>query len=146
MIYREDEVTLYNRKRCPVLIGCDGVAEAKVPFENISRNTQSIYGESSRMALVRHVLCCPVVANPSVEEEQEDEAAIAAAAPLQMMLATRVSRVGLQSISDLCGPSSEQLQNADIPWLDETAGVSLHCQHQSWALGRRGNVAVVTCS
>ena len=114
---------MYNRSSCAILVGCDGVPEARLPFQSIPRNTQSIYGELSRMALVEHVLCCLAVDNngehPEERQEDADEAA-AAAPPLQTILSCRVSRDGLQSIHDLCGPSG-QLQNANIPWLDVSA-------------------------
>ena len=118
IIYREDEHTLFNSEPCHVLVGCDGVEVARVHFEDIPRNSQSIYAELERLALVEYLLDCFAQEKPK-DAEELDDAEDQVPRP-DKLFSCRVSRDGLQSIHDLCGPSPGQPQASSIPWLNET--------------------------
>ena len=70
---------------------------------------------------MEHVLDCCGPEEPKDAEEHDAQAQENQVPQPDRLLSCRVSRDGLQSIHDLCGPSSGQSQVSSIPWLDESA-------------------------
>ena len=140
MIYREDEFTLFSANNDDIVVGCSGLETVRTFFDNVPRNSQSVYAELERLALVEHILDCFGQEQPKDAEEHDDEAQEDQVPQPNKLLSCRVSRDGLQSIHDLCGPSSGQSQASSIPWLDESAEGRFALSHSvlgDWAERQR---------